>query len=276
MNITERIIKSPFYEIVSILRDFANVDYTTRTVANKKKVPLLPHEQCLFDVRDYLWGISSSYSNMYLSIVHIRRRHNAQYFMTEGFTDYDVCRYHYYVYCHGITTIHDLFFKLIVELCDIRMSNRMVKWEDLREQLAIKGEDAIINIVEKFYKVIKLHEKKRNTASHEGLLTYNTLDHFYASHFLTNLHKRYSIEKSCPEYTEGTNENKRLLRKTKQKFINELESIFEPAIQLTLSLFDLLLPKLIDKVGASFINAYKQPIRDLHNENLNKYVLDVL
>ena len=266
MNITERIVQSPFYEITSVLDDFARLDYMKRAdeINDGSKNKPLPHEECLLNVRSYLIGVTSSFAYMHISIKHIQREHDEQYFLADGYTEYGIYLYHYYVFIHGITTIHDLFFKLVAEICDIRISKHMIQWEELSKLLDEKGEHEIIRQLNEFYKTIKHHEKKRNTASHEGRLTHNLLDRYHITYIWSKVHLGNDVNENIhPEYTEGTNENKYLLGNTKSEFIGELEALIEAAISHTYSLFDLLLPKLIGRMPQEFLNKHRQKFMDL-------------
>jgi hypothetical protein len=201
---------------------------------------------------------------MHISIKHIQREHDEQYFLADGYTEYGVYLYHYYVFIHGITTIHDLFFKLVTEICDIRISKHMIQWEDLSKLLTEKGEHEIIRQLNEFYKTIKRHEKKRHTASHEGRLTHNLLDRYHMTYVWSRAHLGNDINENVyPEYTKGTNENKYLLGNTKSEFIGKLEVLIDAAISHTNSLFDLLLPKLIGRMPQDFLKKHRQEFKEL-------------
>ena len=180
MNNIEKITKTPFYEIATNLDFFARWDTIVRTdkLPKGNKITLLPHEELLSNVQNILNGIVSSFSYMRLSVLQVQRRYNSKCFMASGYKEYDVYRYHYFVFCHGVSTIHDLLFKLVVEVCGFQMSDRMIQWKELRKQLEAIGESRIISLLENFYAIIKDHEKKRNDVSHEGLLSLRLLDNY--------------------------------------------------------------------------------------------------
>lgn len=274
MSNIKKITKTPFYEITANLDFWARWDTIVRTDNLPKggKITLLPHEELLHNVQNILNGIVSSFTYMHLSVLQVQRRYNSKYFMGYGYKEYDVYRYHYFVFCHSVTTIHDLLFKLVIELCDIHLSKRMVQWEDLHKQLEVIGETKTISLLQDFYGIIKEHEKKRHKVSHEGLLASRLLDNYYSTYVWTNAH-RNSIENTKPEYTEGTKENKYLLGKTKKTFIAELNGLADKITEKTISLLELLLPKLIVKMDSGFINSHKQHFIELNNKNINYYVL---
>lgn len=279
MRYSEKIEKSPFYEIVCILDDFALYDYLVRSGQSSlvregsQKPKLLPHEECILKIKKSLNGIASAISYMQLSVLHIQRRYNKKYFSDFGFKEYDVYRYYYYVFCHGIATLHDIFFKLIVELCDLNInSKRMIQWDELKKALIENKEKVIIVLMEDFYCTIKEHEKNRNTVSHEGLLASPLLDN-YCSTLVWTAHHSTNIDSRYLKYIEGTRENINLLRGTKRKFVATLENLITEAVNYSISLFEELMPKLISKMDSTFLESHKQHLTELNKESVNKYVL---
>ena len=280
MNYIESLSKTPFYEIASILDDFASLDDIIRSypyVEGKikgERPPLLPHETCLKKVRTIMMGITSSMSYMRLAILQIKRRYNAKYYSDNGYTAYDFYRYHYSSFCHAIATIHDLFFKLVVELCDLNIgSKRMIQWDKLRNALETNCENDIVELIENYYSVIQEHEQKRNMVSHEGLLFSKMLDNYHLTIIWSSHHTQPLTADDMPEYIEGTKENKYLLAKTKKAFVDELNKLLEATIDSTQKLFELLLPKLIRKMSPEFIESHKKEFIELNKESLNRYVL---
>ena len=280
MNIINPVTKTPFFEIILILDDFASLDDIMRSypyIEGKTKgerPPLLPHEMCLKKVRTIMMGITSSMSYMRLAILQIKRRYNAKYYLDNGYTAYDFYRYHYSSFCHSIATIHDLFFKLVVELCEINIgSKRMIQWDNLQKALKANNEKDIIELLEHYYSVIQEHEQKRNKVSHEGLLSSKMLDNYHLTIIWSRHHTKPLTADDRAEYIEGTKENKYLLAKTKKAFVDELNTLQDATIDSTQKLFELLLPKLIQKMSPEFIESHRREFIELNKENLNKYVL---
>lgn len=277
MNSIESLAKTPFYVITCVLDDFARLDDVRRVYNrnNRNKIPpRLPHEKCLNTVRTIIMGITSALSYMQLSIMQIQKKYNTRYYAEMGYTAYDYYRYHYQVFCHGIATIHDLYFKLIVELCDLNIgSKKMIQWEDLSKVLRLKGEDEFIALLEAYYSKFKEHEQKRNKVAHEGLIYSDMLDNYYLTNIWSRVPKNPSSTSNRPEYIVGTKENKYLLAKTKKAFVGELNSLIESAVGFTESFLELLLSKLIHKMNPSFIESHRQELAELNIECVNKYLL---
>lgn len=274
--------KTPFFEITSVLDEFAHLDDFIRLDkyihdGNKsERPPLPPHEVCLRNVRTIIMGITSSLSYMQLAIMQIKKRYNAKYYSENGYTAYDFYRYHYSSFCHAIATIHDLFFKLVVELCDLNIgSKRMIQWDKLSNELNTNGENDIIKLLEKYYSIIEEHKQKRNRVSHEGLLFSKMLDNYHLSNIWSRIHSKSTIANERPEYTEGTMENKYLLAKTKKAFVGELNRLTDATGDTARALFGLLLPKLLHKMSRDFIELHRQEFFELNIDSINRHILGV-
>ncbi len=274
MNDIEKIIKSPFYEVVRILDELKYWDLRNNAEQIQENHALPNYVDFFHTIETLLLGIQSAISYMQLSVSFIQRKNYKQYFLTLGYTDYSVYRYHYFVFCHGVATLHDLFFKLVVEVNGFNVgSKRMIQWKPLRKMLSKENEKDIIRQMEDFYAEIKEHENKRNTVSHEGFLTSPLLENYNTTYIWTNAHSKNDNENCYPQYTEGTKENKYLLGKTKKNLVDELNKQIDSSINYTLSLFDLLLPILVNRIDVEYINSYKEILENLNNENVNKYLL---
>lgn len=63
------------------------------------------------------------------------------------------------------------------------------------------------------------------------------------------------------------------MAKTKKAFVSELNTLLEATTDSTQKLFELLLPKIIQKMSLEFIESHRKEFIELNKESLNKYVL---
>ena len=258
--------------------EFCHIDYIRRqdsidsipTVETSSRI--LPYEQVLIDLHDYVNGIFSSLSYMQLAILQIKRKFSP-YFVKNGYTEYDVYRYHYYIYVHALSTLHDLFLKLIARLCNINMNKQTTSWREVSKQ--IKGEDNLIKLCEGFFLLIKNHETNRHRVSHEGFLAYKPLDAYHLTNIWTCAHQCERIENERLEYTDGTTENKRHLSRIKKSYMMGLVELLDLSIEYTIDLFELLLPKLIQMFDGDFVEAHWKELEMMDIDSINKYVLQI-
>ena len=247
------------FKAVNIVADFADWDTTARlnhslrAYCNYDDSEFLPYETLLGKTMNIMSGIISSLSYMHLSIYQISHQDLNEELEIEGYTEYDLYRYHYIVFSHSVALLQDLMFKLTAEIFCLNVPQRMIGWKKLEKELKKYNLINIKQILEDFYKCFSKHIDKRNGFSHEGLLTYNALDNYYMTYIWTNSHTiDEKKENLYPQYTKGSNDNVELLKKTKENFINEL--------------------KLLDQVDIDFFIEHGDNLKKLNNMPLNKHL----
>lgn len=262
-----------------VMCDFAGLDTTIRlnhsitAWCDDKKSGFLPHETCLGKVVNALRGLSSAFSYMQLSVLEAQNDSCHDVYSQHGYTEYDIYRYHYFVFCHSVSTIHDLFIRLISILCDINLDNGK-EWKTISKGLTSKGHLDIISRMNTFYDIIKGHEKMRQKASHEGFIWHRKLDSYHLTNIWSYIKKQYPrIKNEKLEYSKGTIQNEELLSHAKEEFVNELNEVIIKLIEQTLLLFDSLLPLLINKLDDNFVSSHYSALEELHKYNIDKYVL---
>ena len=267
------------FKAVNIVADFADWDTTARlnhslrAYCNYDDSEFLPYETLLGKTMNIMSGIISSLSYMHLSIYQISHQDLNEELEIEGYTEYDLYRYHYIVFSHSVALLQDLMFKLTAEIFCLNVPQRMIGWKKLEKELKKYILINIKQILEDFYKCFSKHIDKRNGFSHEGLLTYNALDNYYMTYIWTNSHTiDEKKENLYPQYTKGSNDNVELLKKTKENFINELKLLATEAESYVISLCDMCFPKLLDQVDIDFFIEHGDNLKKLNNKPLNRHL----
>lgn len=268
-----------FYKTVNTLADFANLDTTVRlnhsltAWCDYDDSGFLPHETLLGKTMNIMMGITSSLSYMRLSITQVSHSHLLDEFITNEFQDYDIYRYHYIVFSHSIALLQDLLFKLTSTIWGLNVTQRMIGWNKLEKELKKNDLTHILLILENFYNKFSKHIKKRNKFSHEGLLSYNSLDNFHLTYICTNL--LVINESKNQQYIRGTQENIELLQETKEKFIKELNQLLLDAEQCVMNLCDLCLDKLLSQIDYEFMKEHCMPLKECNNNCLSDYLVRI-
>ena len=267
------------FKAVNIVADFADWDTTARlnhslrAYCNYDDSEFLPYETLLGKTMNIMSGIISSLSYMHLSIYQISHQDLNEELEIEGYTEYDLYRYHYIVFSHSVALLQDLMFKLTAEIFCLNVPQRMIGWKKLEKELKKYNLINIKQILEDFYKCFSKHIDKRNGFSHEGLLTYNALDNYYMTYIWTNSHTiDEKKENLYPQYTKGSNDNVELLKKTNENFINELKLLATEAESYVISLCDMCFPKLLDQVDIDFFIEHGDNLKKLNNKPLNRHL----
>lgn len=267
------------FKAVNIVADFAGWDTTARlnhslrAYCNYDDSGFLPYEIMLGKTMNIMSGITSSLSYMHLSIYQLLHQDLSEELEKEGYSEYDLYRYHYIVFSHSIALLQDLMFKLTSVIYSLNVPPRMIGWDKFEKELKKNNLLNIKQIFEDFYDCFSKHIDKRNIFSHEGFLTYNTLDNYYMTLVWTNSHTIDDKEENLyPQYTKGSNDNVELLKKTKEDFINELKQLATAAESYVISLCDLCFPKLLDQVEIDYYIKHSDNLKKLNNIPLNRYL----
>ncbi len=267
------------FKAVNIVADFADWDTTARlnhslrAYCNYDDSGFLPYETLLGKTMNIMSGIISSLSYMHLSIYQISHQDLNEELEIEGYTEYDLYRYHYIVFSHSVALLQDLMFKLTAEIFCLNVPQRMIGWKKLEKELKKYNLINIRQILEEFYKRFSKHIDKRNGFSHEGLLTYNALDNYYMTYVWTNSHTIDDRKENLyPQYTKGSNDNVELLKTTKENFINELKQLATEAESYVISLCDICFIKLLDQIDLEFFVKHGDNLKKLNNKSLYKHL----
>lgn len=89
---------------------------------------------------------------MHLSIYQISHQDLNEELEIEGYTEYDLYRYHYIVFSHSVALLQDLMFKLTAEIFCLNVPQRMIGWKKLEKELKKYNLINIKQILEDFYK----------------------------------------------------------------------------------------------------------------------------
>lgn len=273
---------SAFYKTVNILADFANWDtsvrlnHSLRAWCDYDDSEFYPYETLLGKTMNIMAGVSSSLAYMRLSILLIKREELSEDIEKDEFRDYDLYRYHYIVFSHSIALLQDLLFKLSSVIFCLNVPQRMIGWEKLKKELKNNNLVIVKQLFEDFYNRFSTHISKRNTFSHEGLLSYNTLDNFYMTYVWSGVQNTsHKSENKYPEFTRGNEKNVELLKETKQKFIDELQNLLSDAEQFAINICDSCLDKLLCQIDNNFLKMYSDNIKKFNIEPLNKYLSEI-
>lgn len=268
---------SDFYKTVNILADFANWDTTERlnhsltSWCDYDDSGFFPYETLLGKTMKIVLGISSSLSYMRLSIAQISNFQLLEDLKTNKFQEYDIYRYHYIVFSHSIALLQDLLFKLTSTIWNLNVKRRMIGWKELENELKKNSLTNILLILETFYNKFSKHIEKRNKFSHEGLLSYKSLNNFHLTHIYTSL----LILNEDQQYIRGTQKNIELLQRTKEKFIEELNQLSSDAEQCVINLYVLCLDKLLSQIDYEFMKEHCMHLKECNNNCLSDYLVRI-
>lgn len=273
--------KCDFFNTANILADFANWDTTTRLNHSLRAwcdndSDFYQYEKLLGKAMTIMEGVTSALSYMHLSILQVEREILSEKFEQEGFAEYDLYRYHYIVFSHSIALLQDLLFKLTSLIFGLNVPPIMIGWKKLKRELTKHNLVTQKSIFEDFYKKFSNHIDKRNTFSHEGLLTYNTLDSFYMTIVWSHVSSLPNMEENkYPQYTKGNVKNSELLQITKEKFLDELNELAIDAEQFAINLCNSCTDKLLSQIDINFLKNHRDHIKTIGCTFINDYLKSI-
>lgn len=274
--------ESDFYKIANTLAFAADWDTTARLNhglcfwCDRKDSDFLPHEILLGKTKNVIMGISASFHYMRLSVVQISQSSPFEELRKEGFSEYDLYRYHYVVYNHSVALLQDLLFKLVAIVFGFNIRKRLIGWNVLCEELDKIKNTEVKTVLEDFYETFSKHIEKRNRFSHEGKLYYSTLNDFYMTEVWSNMVEHSNV-KDCEhsEFLRNTPSNIRLRKDAKNKFISELNESRLRAEKIAIKLGESCLNRLLSSIDYDFYEKHCELLRAGNCERLNNYLASI-
>lgn len=233
-----------FITIIESLFGVARLEYQYRVnsdllVAKEKSCSAFEW-RCL-QLSHSLQGLLVVLESLNITLSLISKFPDDEYMQQYGYTAKGYALYHYSVICHKLSTINDLFFKLVRDICFYRMDD-IYSWDDIKQPLKQPEYKEFVKVQVKFYKLIKLYLIDRNKSSHEGLVFNSQFDNYWLTDFVTNHVTNYPESRlnSKRKYIRGTQENVEEIEETTQQYVDKLMDIMKKADKYTYEMFDAL------------------------------------
>lgn len=240
---------SEFVHICHLLFEIANMEYQRRTKTFLcKGAKTSDFEYCFLNIDRNLRGLVNALAGLDIALSLMSRFPSNKYMKQYNYTEKGYALYHYSVICHRLSTIKDIYHKLVCQICNIRGASKLngnVKWKELEQKLYTDQKySKLIECLNAFYDQFNKYIKDRNHSSHEGIV-YNSI---FSNFFLTELWSTLGLNNDDPlhkQFMRGTDENEVLLHQSKKETVGWLvEIINEVKINMN-DLFDILKPILL-------------------------------
>lgn len=79
---------------------------------------------------------------------------------------WQICLYHYDIICHKVSTLKDLYFKIINKI--YRLGLEKPTWNNIKKQKDKINNEHLFTILEDNYSLMESIDNERNMSSHEG------------------------------------------------------------------------------------------------------------
>lgn len=88
----------------------------------------------------------------------------------------DYSLYHYEVFCYKVSTLRDLYFKLINILYDLKIPNQCCKWDRISKEREKINNEFLFSLLEDSYNYLKIINVRRNGTAHDGKTEHGAFD----------------------------------------------------------------------------------------------------
>ena len=181
------------------------------------------NEKYIYDLYQNYQALDSCLESIELGMKFISAYSEMDY-MQPCFVPFDkYAAYHCDVIYHKISTIHDVFLKLINAVYNLGLQNDRCKYCEIKKHKSDIDNDDLFELIGVFYKLTKKINDQRNSSSHDGKLKIPTLTDISAYLMLCEIKEKhphlYSQDKS---YERNSLQYKSQIINAKDKILNEL------------------------------------------------------
>lgn len=88
----------------------------------------------------------------------------------------DYSLYHYEMFCYKVSTLRDLYFKLINILYDLKIPNQYCKWNRISEKREKINNEFLFSLLEDNRNYLKIINVRRNGTAHDGKTEHGAFD----------------------------------------------------------------------------------------------------
>jgi len=239
--------ESQFVQICNKLFEIANLEHYHR---NNCFLHRAPKDDCSdFEYRcllidDTLRGLLNSLFGLNISLSLISQYPSDEYMHQYDYSAKGYALYHYSVICHKLSTIRDLYHKLVNAVCKCQVKpdrHGNISWEELKKNLRLNNKYCdVLKIINNFQVSFGIYIKDRQRSSHDGLVFNNIFSDMDLTEFITALANDNKLSYPDSRFVRGTVDNNVIMEQSKQQFVDLLDNIIQLAYNNASSLFNTL------------------------------------
>ena len=162
------------------------------------------------------------------------------------------CLYHYDVICHKVSTLKDLYFKIINKI--YRIGLEKPTWKAIKKQKDKINNEHLFAILEDNYSLMKSIDNNRNMSSHEGNIHLSLLNDLSIYLMVSSLQGKVPTIEYDWRYQKGSITYKAKIRQAKKEMLEYLNVIKYNAFVVTKCFMCSLSPQLENLLKELFSN----------------------
>lgn len=289
MSVQSRFLyDSQFTHICRALFEIANYEHqhrTNRFLHRASRRECTDFEWRFLRIDNIMRGLLNTTFSLNISLSLISQFPSDEYMHQYHYSAKGYALYHYSVICHELSTIRDLYRKLVNEVCKCGIkpdSNGNISWRLLESQLKSNAKFSnVLTILDGYHNKFDKYIKDRQQSSHEGFVFNNIFSQMDLTDLITNYvdtGQLRNLDAKFVKYVRGTKENLGVMNESKQEYVKFLSKIIEDSYDNACKLFNVLQAILLDDIEtdlSSYIKCWDRvPLNSF--DKIEDYLREVL
>lgn len=239
----EDVEENPFYEKLSLC---VGTIYQNVSEAHKGEDNFFKYfdtsETYANDIYMLYRSVESCLDSINYAISFISRYGTKDY-MRKDFVPFDkFCLYHFDVICHKVSTLKDLYFKIVNKVYKIGLEKPT--WNALRKYKDEINNEHLFSILEANFSLMEAIDNKRNESSHEGNIRLSILNDLSLYLMASSFHEKVPNMEYDWKYEKGSIVYKNQIKKAKKEMLDYLNVVKYNAFIVTKCFMCSLAPQL--------------------------------
>lgn len=226
-------------------------------------------EKVIMDISYVLNDIVVCLSSIENACIFMKRFYGKEYFEKKQINLIDYSLYHYDVFCHKISTIKDLYFKLISLVYDLKLERRSCNWKTIEKNEKFIGNDFLFHLLREYYKYLHFIEDRRNKSTHEGKMEHDAFKDI-APYVLFTMYAKTTLTCVNEDFIITRGSDLELKLKTcRKKFLEEVEICRYNVFVFTRCILCSMTEQFLSMIDKDIKTKYSETIKNMNQNNIN-------
>jgi len=133
-------------------------------------------EKFILDSFYILSNINDCLSSIEYACMFMKRFYGKDYYKNHQINIVNYSLYHYDVFCYKISTLKDLYFKLVNHLYSLNLKERACTWDNIKKKEVNINNSFLFSMLRQNYEFLSFIDKRRNKSAHEGEIKHKAFE----------------------------------------------------------------------------------------------------
>lgn len=222
------------------------------------------NEKFILELFYILSDIENCLSSIENACIFVKRFYGKSYFEKCKINIIDYSLYHYDVLCYKISTLKDLYFKLVNYLYDLKLKGKSCSWKSIEKKEEEINNPFLFHLLRENYNNLSVIDNRRNKSAHEGKIEHAAFKDISPYVMLTMYSKTMPISDNVIITRGSYLEYK--LKSNRKKFLEETEICKYNAFIFTRCILCSLSETFIQKIDNDTKNKYSATLEKIKQE----------